>query len=423
MMPMLPMALRLPLLTGALVLLPVLWAWPEELPFWRSAGIVLGWAGAGLLLASLLLMLREVRLARWLGGLERMYRWHHATGASAYLLLAAHPLALALGLHDESPALAWAMLTPFADKFTDKPAILAGWLGLLGLMLGLAAAFSRRLDYRHWRALHWLLVAGIAGGLLHLQLLGIAAAPGFSLLLVAGLLLWRLLRADCSLAARPYLVYQRQQLTPDIVEIGLRPLAEAITARPGQFVLLRLEDSSNYSSCHEAHPFSLSAIDADGCLRLCIKALGDCTRHMQTLDIAVPARIEGPFGAFLPLGAGRPQQWFAGGIGITPFLAHLRAGAPAAPVHLHYFFDDPAAAAGIAELQAMAASIPGFSLELHPACTPHTNLAALLPEAAALTGQACYLCGPPGLVKALCKLLRQRGVAPTDIHFENFDFR
>jgi hypothetical protein len=40
-------------------------------------------------------MLRELRLARWLGGLERMYRWHYRTGVVAYVLLLVHPLTLA----------------------------------------------------------------------------------------------------------------------------------------------------------------------------------------------------------------------------------------------------------------------------------------------------------------------------------------
>ena len=54
--------LSIPLLVGLFVALPVYWAYPDDLSSWRAAGIVLGWAGSGLLLASLLLMLREVRL-------------------------------------------------------------------------------------------------------------------------------------------------------------------------------------------------------------------------------------------------------------------------------------------------------------------------------------------------------------------------
>ena len=87
--------LAIPLISATLVGLTVLWAFPENLGFWRSVAIVSGWAGCGLLAASLLLMIREARLAAWLGGLESMYLWHHRLGVSAYLVLLVHPLALA----------------------------------------------------------------------------------------------------------------------------------------------------------------------------------------------------------------------------------------------------------------------------------------------------------------------------------------
>ena len=102
--------LTIPLVSAALVGLTVLWAWPEEnLGFWRSVAIMSGWSGGGLLTASLLLMVREAKLAAWLGGLESMYRWHHRLGVAAYLALLVHPLALAAAGWSESPALAGAM--------------------------------------------------------------------------------------------------------------------------------------------------------------------------------------------------------------------------------------------------------------------------------------------------------------------------
>jgi hypothetical protein len=64
--------LSIPLLVLAATAGPVYWAFPEGLSPARSLGIVVGWAGCGLLLASLLLMLWETWLSRWLGGLERM---------------------------------------------------------------------------------------------------------------------------------------------------------------------------------------------------------------------------------------------------------------------------------------------------------------------------------------------------------------
>ena len=60
-------AIRLMLLTVLVVGALVLWSWPQALSPWRAGGIVTGWVGSGLLLVSLLLMVREPWLARRLG--------------------------------------------------------------------------------------------------------------------------------------------------------------------------------------------------------------------------------------------------------------------------------------------------------------------------------------------------------------------
>ena len=136
--------LAIPALTGLLVVTPVVWAFPEELPLWRSLGIVLGWIGMGSLLASLTLMLREPKLAEAIGGLERMYRWHHGVGLGAYLALLLHPLALAVEAWSESPALAWQTLSPATEGWP----VWLGWFyaaaagSALRWLLGVPACFS-----------------------------------------------------------------------------------------------------------------------------------------------------------------------------------------------------------------------------------------------------------------------------------------
>ena len=135
--------LAIPLISATLVGLTIFWALPENLGFWRSLAIVSGWAGCGLLAASLLLMIREAKLAAWLGGLESMYRWHHRLGVSAYLILLIHPLALAASGWAESPALAWAMLAPWQQSWP----VWLGWAALLCLMTGLALALSPAMPY------------------------------------------------------------------------------------------------------------------------------------------------------------------------------------------------------------------------------------------------------------------------------------
>jgi len=409
----------IPLLAFAVPLGFVAWAFPTGLAPLRAAGIVTGWLGCGLLLVSLLLMLREPRLAGWLGGLERMYRWHHLTGVMAYVLLLLHPLALAANNWPASRNLAWQTLSPVTESWP----VWSGWLGLLLLMVGLATTFVPSIRYGVWRWLHALLGIGVVVGLVHLILLGIDE-PVLPVLAVAAVILgWRLLRGDLGLAARPYVVAAVRKLTGQAVEIELRPLADPLTVTSGQFVLVAFTDGPAYRGCGEFHPFTISAIDRDGALRLAVKALGDCTRRMQAIQPGVAARVIGGFGGLLGDVGAAPQLWIAGGIGVTPFVALLNGGPLRLPVRLLYLYRREDDATYLSELRAIAASDPQLTLQAIATGDDLPDLDHLLPAAGALSGVECYLCGPPGLVAALQRVLGVRGVAAQHIHFENFEFR
>jgi len=411
--------LSIPLLVGLFVALPVYWAYPDDLSFWRAVGIVLGWAGSGLLLASLLLMLREVRLASWLGGIERMTGWHHWTGLAGYLLLLLHPLALAAAAWTESPLLAWQLLSPVAQNWP----VWAGWAALLFLMGGLSTTFASRLRYPLWRWLHGLLGLGVVVGCVHVLLLGIDAGAVLAILAALLMLVWRLIRVDAGAAAKPYVVRSVRRVAEAMVEITLAPLVEGMPAEAGQFVLVAFFRGPRYRGCGEYHPFTISAIDKDQQFRIGVKALGDCTRRMQALEPGVEARVQGPFGNFLLERPAKPQLWVAGGIGITPFLACLRDARVEHATRLLYLYRSEADAAFRDELESLATTNASFSLEAHATGDAIPDLAELLPGAEELTGHECYLCGPPGLLDAVGHVLQLRGVPAAHIHFERFDFR
>lgn len=411
--------LSIPLLILAATAGPVFWALPEGLGLARSLGIVVGWAGCGLLLASLLLMLREPRLAKGLGGLERMYRWHHRAGMAAYVFLLAHPLLLAGDAWPNNRQLAWQTLSPF----DQGGAVWLGWLSLLLLMAGLAATFERRIPYRTWRWLHIGLGLAVLFGLLHLVMLGIDEPVWPILGLATFFLGWRVVREDFGLAARPYLVQSATVVAKEMVEISLKPLAEAISARPGQFVLVAFFAGPTFRGCGEFHPFTVSAVGARGEIQLGVKALGDCTKKIQSIEPGVMARVHGAFGDFLADRPPSPQLWVAGGIGITPFLAQLRAGPLKQQTLLLYLYRAEADAAFMDEIRAMAARDPNLSLRAVATGNDVPDLTLLLPDAAALARHDCYLCGPPGMVGGLRKALSLKGVTPRHIHFENFEFR
>ncbi len=130
-------------------------------------------------------------------------------------------------------------------------------------MPGLAVTFERRISYETWRWLHAGLGIGVLLGLVHLLLRGIDE-PVLPILALAILLLgWRAIRGNLGLAARPYIVKSVTPVAKGIIEISLKPLAEAISVRAGQFILVAFFAEPKFRGCRESHPFTINSIGAD----------------------------------------------------------------------------------------------------------------------------------------------------------------
>jgi predicted ferric reductase len=398
----------------------VWWAYPDGLPLWRSLGIVTAWAGLGLLVSSLALMVREPHFARALGGLETAYRWHHRTGLAAYVLIMAHPLALALDGWAESPHIAWATLAPWAQSWP----IWLGWASLLLLMLGLATTFALHLSYRRWRAFHMVLGLASVLGLMHVYVL---LADATALLVLAGLMLialgWRWVASDLGAVSHPYRATEVTHAAHDMVEVTLAPYATALKVQPGQFVLAAVGDSAEYHGCGEYHPFTVSGIGAAGELRLTIKSLGSCSRQLQGLAPGAVVRLQGPFESFLTRRRVSDQLWIAGGIGITPFMSVLRACRCPRATTLIYVYRTAADAAFLDELKAIAESDPNLELITEETGSSAADPRALLARVSRVDEREIYICGPNAMVDGLTAHLRRLGVRADSVHHERFDFR
>lgn len=406
-------------IAGALLLL-AWWAFASELSWTRDVAIVSAWVGTGMLAATALLVVREPHFTGALGGLERCYTWHHRLGVLAYLALLLHPLALAVNGWAESPHVAWQSLAPWLQAWP----VWLGWGALVLLMLGLTATFDSRLPYRRWRRLHTVLGAGTVLGFAHAWVLLGEPEPLLGLLLVGILALgWRFVVSDLGFAARPYRVIAVTNPAADTVEATVAPCAAALTVAPGQFVLAAFGQGSHFRGCGEYHPFTVSRIDPGRRLRLTVKALGQCSHRLQTLEPGVLLRLQGPFGRFLSNSADRPELWIAGGIGITPFIAALRAQPRTQPTTLIYLYRTAADAAFLEELGQLAATDAKFELIGEATGNSPPDAAALLAKVERLPERHVYLCGPPGMVDALSARLVELGVAPRCIHNERFDFR
>lgn len=409
-----------PALALLLPLAAVWWSFPEALTPWRSVGIVTAWAGTALLVVNLVLMVRRPHLVRLLGGLERSYLWHHRSGMAAYLSLLSHPLALAVDGWFESPRVAWEILAPWRQTWP----VWLGWAALLLLMFGVATTFALRLPYRLWRGFHFTLGAGVVFGMAHVYTL-LGQAPLLMLLMVLTVLAlgWRLIASDLGFASSPYRVAQVNHPGTGMIEITLIPSATALAVAPGQFVLVAVGDGAHFRGCREFHPFTVSDIDADGTLKLAIKALGPWSRNVQNIEPGVLVRVQGPFGNFLRDTAAAPQLWVAGGVGITPFIGTLRGAARVQPTTLIYLFRQSADAAFLEELKRYAEDDPNFSLVALETGSGTVDFAALLTQVERLPERDVNICGPAPMVDALLPHLRAHGVAAKAIHYEHFDFR
>ncbi len=405
-----------PVLSLAFVAGLAFWAYPEAGAPARQIGIVLGWIGCGMLLASLFLVLREPRLATLLGGLENMYGWHHRLGMAAYVALLAHPLLLAAASLPKSPREAWLLLSPFSESWP----VWTGWLSLILLMAGLGVTFATRLRYLIRRPIHAALGLAVSIGLVHLLLLGIDEPVAPILLASFALLAWRLLREDWGVGASPYVVRSVARVSPNAVEVSLAPLRDPIAAEPGQFALVAFQSGRRFKGCREFHPFTVSSNDGAAGFRIAVKALGDCTRRIQSIEPGVPARVEGAFGDFLADPAPAPQYWIAGGIGITPFMALLRSGRLKRPTTLIYLYRSESDALFVDELHTIAANQSNVRLLHRATGDDPIDPADVLPVGEAIANGEFWLCGPPPMIDAFARFLRGRGIANRRMHFEDF---
>ncbi len=204
-----------------------------------------------------------------------------------------------------------------------------------------------------------------------------------------------------------------------LIRLECPALAEAI--RPGQFVMLRLSGSHDPLL---GRPFALydTVLDAAGkpfAIDVVYLVVGKVTSLMRHLHAGESLEVWGPLGNGFPEPAGSDcVALVAGGIGQTPFLAHVRellgsrgfAGQPprrrVEHVSLYYGVRTKDYAAGVDDFRAAGAEV---RLASNDGSLGHagfvTDLLGRHPHADHWFG-----CGPEPMLHALRKLAEERGV-------------
>lgn len=195
---------------------------------------------------------------------------------------------------------------------------------------------------------------------------------------------------------------------------------------PGQYVNLNVPGSD------QRRAYSFSTLQKDGEVSFLIRNVPGglmSTFLSSQAKVGDTMSLVGPLGSFYLRPIQRPLLMLAGGTGLAPFTAMLEKIAEQGsdyPLHLIYGVTNDFDLVEMERLEALAASIPGFTFT---ACV--ANPESQYPQKGYVTQHIelsylndgdvdVYLCGPPPMVEAVSQYMRDKGIAPTNFYYEKF---
>lgn len=222
-------------------------------------------------------------------------------------------------------------------------------------------------------------------------------------------------------------VSEVRALSPSTFSLTLQGEAlNKLSFLPGQYVNLQVPGTE------QTRAYSFSSLVRDGAVSFLIRNVpgGLMSSFLGTQAKAGDRMtLTGPLGSFYLREIKRPLLLLAGGTGLAPFTAMLEKiaaeGSPH-PLHLIYGVTHDADLVEVDRLAAFAERIPNFS---YAACVaseqsshPRKGYVTQHIEPSQLhDGEVdIYLCGPPPMVEAVSRFIRECGVQPASFHYEKF---
>jgi len=318
---------------------------------------------------------------------------------------------------------------------TDVMMATVAWLLLLGVAAFSLRAARRRIAYETWYYAHLYTYLAIALAFGHQFADGpafesnLAARVAWSVLyaVVGALVLWyRVMTPLWSAARHRFTVLSVLPEAPGIVSVLISGREfDRLRAEPGQFFRWRFLTRELWS---QSHPYSLSAMPQPDLMRITVKASGDHSGSLASLQPGTRIIAEGPYGAFTPLLTGRRVLLIVGGVGITPIRA-MFAALPrrmSGGITVLYRASHPRDVVFSQELNAIAEDrraalhyLIGAREELGYDPLDVGHLERIVPG---LHRYEAYVCGPPGMVQTVVASLLAAGVPRRRIHHEAFGF-
>jgi predicted ferric reductase len=395
----------------------VLWINRMKAAFLNNESIVTSVIGSILLMGFFLVFLLSTRM-KWLvklfGGLDGLYFWHRMLAIGTTALIFVHQVT---------------SIYNFSSNQTTV--FLLGGVGSAGelarngfLFLVFFALIAKFLKYEHFRFIHRLLVIPYMISLYH----------GFysswvNLFSFDALSIWMISTSVIGLASSLYMLFiyqtsafrfkgqivEKTELNPSTFELKVK-MNKPYLFKPGQFAFIKIKSPMISKA---AHPFSISGQD-ENYIYFTIKSLGDFTEALKnTLIVPSKIRITTAYGNMTMSSTSKKQVWIGGGVGITPFLGHLRSTETfKTDTHLYYSVNYESEAVHLETLKNMPNIKENFRFTLFEASKQgFLSINNLEIDDDTIVS----MCGPKPMVMSLKKQI-QKQYPRVKIEFEAFSF-
>jgi len=205
-----------------------------------------------------------------------------------------------------------------------------------------------------------------------------------------------------------------------IYEISLSPVSDKLNFVPGQYAFIKQDDKGLLA---QSHPFSMSSSPSDKKLTFGIKALGDFTTALESAEIGSVFKVDGPYGTFSNEVVKNPRQvWIAGGIGVTPFVSMAKSADESQQIDLYYALKTKQDAFYLSELEELDKQKDNFRLiTFFQDRDGYLTTDVVFDKSKNLDDANFMICGPPSMMKAMKKQLKQKGVKNKNINTEEFN--
>ena len=395
-----------------------------------AAGRFTGFTGAYLMLIMVVLAARLPWLER-AAGQDQLVRWHRRIGPWALGLVAAHVVLITLGYAQAaksgSPHEMWVLLRSYPD-------MLAAAAGFSLLMLAGITSYRivrRRLRYETWWVIHLYVYLGLALAFAHQIVTGVSFV-GHPLVRALWIAIWaatagmvlvyRVALPAWRSAQHQLRVVEVREEAPGVVSVVCRGRRlDQLAVSGGQFFLWHFLTRDLW---WQAHPYSLSALPRPPYLRVTVKGLGDQSRAIARLQPGTRVAIEGPYGTFTRHAlSGDAVALVAAGVGITPLralLEDLPSGTDVVVVVRASTVHDLVHRGEVANLvRQHGGRLHEVVGSRHKVRLNAHTLRRIVPDIAV---RDVYVCGPDGFSSEVVDAALRLGAADDQIHTEAFGF-